>query len=203
VGVKTHVVNGIASFSLWAWGRNGAGQLGDGSLADRSAPTEITSALMSAAVLPDGGIKIATGSQHTVAVNPNGEMWVWGDNTWGQTGLMVSPWFSVPVRLDAATNWALPAAGFGHTVAIKVDGSLWTWGRNDRGQLGNGTTIDRDVPGQIGVGASWATVSTFSDHSVSVRADGTLWAWGPNDSGQLGDGSAWIDTPVEVTVAVP
>jgi alpha-tubulin suppressor-like RCC1 family protein len=107
------------------------------------------------------------------------------------------------VRLDAATNWAVPAAGSGHTVAIKADGSLWTWGRNDRGQLGNGTTIDRDVPGQIGLGASWATVSTFADHTVAVRADGTLWAWGPNDAGQLGDGAAWVDTPVEVTVTVP
>jgi alpha-tubulin suppressor-like RCC1 family protein len=198
LGVKKHVDNGIASFSLWAWGSNASGQLGDGSVTDQVAPVEITSALMNAATLPDGGITIATGAQHTVAVNPNGELWAWGNNFWGQVGPLGVASFPTPIRLDAATNWALPAAGFGHTVAIKTDGSLWTWGRNDRGQLGNGTTIDRDIPGQIGLGASWSSASTFGDHTVAVRADGTLWAWGANDSGQLGDGSAWVDTPVEV-----
>lgn len=194
VAIKREIVGGYAAFTLWAWGRNDVGQVGDGTLVHRFAPTKISSD-------PDWQA-IAAGFRHAVATKGAGELWGWGDNFWGQVGGNVQPFFAGPVRVDLATNWAVPAAGVGFTAVTKQDGTLWAWGRNDRGQLGHGTTADRAIPGQI-AGTSWANVATGAEHTLAVKADGTFWAWGLNDSGQLGDGTAWIEAAVEIHAPPP
>jgi alpha-tubulin suppressor-like RCC1 family protein len=171
--------------SLWAWGWNGYGQLGDYTTTDRSSPERIGG----------GYIAVAAGQSHTVALKPDGSLWAWGDNYYGQLGNGTNwdhPW---PTYIGS--GYAAVTAGRFHTLAIKTDGSLWAWGFNYRGQLGDGTTTQRNAPVQIGSGFS--AVAAGFVHTVAVKSDGSLWAWGDNGSGELGDGTTTqSNTPVQI-----
>ncbi len=165
--------------SMWAWGLNENGQLGDGTLAERLSPAQIAAGSAWAAV--------AAGASHTVAIRSDGTLWAWGLNSNGQVGDGTTADRDVPVQIGSATNWRSLAAGGDHTVGLRTDGTLWTWGSNSNGQLGDGTTVDRLNPTQIGVAGTWTAVAAGASHTLAIRSDGTLWAWGLNGSGQLGD----------------
>lgn len=161
--------------TLWAWGNNATGQLGDGTTTSRRAPEQIARDIA----------QVAAGDFHGVAIKTDGTTWTWGEDTYGQLGDGALHSSNTPVRID--TGYAQVAAGARHSAAIKTDGTLWTWGNNDFGQVGDGTTIRRDTPVQIG--NSYRQVAAGSDFSVAIKTDGTLWAWGNNDRGQLGGGT--------------
>ena len=116
--------------SVWCWGDNRFGQLGDGTLAARNAPTRVE--------LPTGAEHIYAGGHHTCAVLIDGSTWCWGSNAFGQLGRTGdnSP---VPVRAGEAelgTEVTAAWAGSAHQCAVKRDGSVWCWGNNHYGQLG-------------------------------------------------------------------
>jgi alpha-tubulin suppressor-like RCC1 family protein len=168
--------------TLWGWGSNYLGQLGDGTTTPRPSPVQVGS----------GFASVAAGRQHTVAMKTDGTLWAWGDNAAGQLGVGTTticsyqgPCSTSPVQVGS--GFADYAAGGGHTVAVKTDGTLWAWGGNGYGQLGDGTTTPRPSPVQVGSG--FASVAAGSDHTVAVKTDGTLWAWGNNQHGELGDGT--------------
>jgi alpha-tubulin suppressor-like RCC1 family protein len=177
----SHTVSLKVDGTLYAWGRNQAGQLGDGTYTDRLVPTWI------------GTVKtwatIATGELHTVAIRSDGTLWGWGFNQNGQLGDGTFANKPAPVKIGAATTWVALSAGKAHTVAIKKDGTLWAWGGNYSGQLGDGTLIDSPVPIQIGTFTNWTAASAGAAHTVGRRADGTIWSWGDNSKGQLGRSS--------------
>jgi len=129
--------------------------------------------------------RIAAGVAHTVALKPDGSLWAWGRNDYGQLGDSSKIDSLVPIQIG--TGYAAIAAGFHHTAALKSDGSLWAWGYNAYGQLGDSTTTDSLVPKQIGTG--YTAIATGSFSTVALKSDGSLWAWGYNTSGQLGDGT--------------
>jgi alpha-tubulin suppressor-like RCC1 family protein len=182
--------------TLWCWGDNGNGQLGDGNTSDSHVPVQESTASNWAAV--------AAGYNYTCAIKTTGTLWCWGDNGNGQLGDGTTNGSDVPVQeTTAASNWAAVAAGYNSTCAIKTTGTLWCWGNNGNGQLGNGTTNGSDVPVQETTAASdWAAVTVGYVHTCAIKTTGTLWCWGNNGNGQLGNGTTnGSDVPVQETTA--
>ena len=137
--------------TLWAWGNNANGQLGDGSTTQHNNPEQIG--------LDTNWSAIATGASHTVALKTDGTLWAWGNNANGQLGDGSITEENSPEQIGTDTNWAAIAAGGAHTVALKTDGTLWTWGSDASGQLGDGSTTDGHAPVQIGSDTSWTTIA--------------------------------------------
>ena len=166
--------------SLWTWGANGSGQLGNGNREDDFTPSRVLS----------GFRAVAAGFSHSVAVDGDGQVWAWGENGDGQLG---SAWPPVtdavePVQVPGFTRPVVQvAAGGGHTLALDAGGTVWAWGRNGDGQLGDGSTEDRADPVQVLTDA--VAISAGTSHSVALSRDGIVWAWGDNARGQLGDGT--------------
>jgi alpha-tubulin suppressor-like RCC1 family protein len=168
--------------TLWTWGNNGSGQLGDNTTSTRSSP--VTTA--------GGGTnwrQVAGGGNHTAAIKTDGTLWTWGVNSLGQLGDNTTSTRSSPVTTaGGGTNWRQVAGGYNHTAAIKTDGTLWTWGYNPSGQLGDNTTSTRSSPvTTVAGGTNWRQVACGDDHTAAIKTDGTLWTWGYNVFGQLGD----------------
>ena len=162
--------------SLWAWGGNDAGQLGDGTTTDRHSPVHIM----------DDVVSVTAGHNYTLAIRQDGSLWAWGRNNQGQlgNGTTIDNHYPVHVMYGVASV----TAGHYHTSALRQDGSLWAWGQNWAGQLGDGTTTDRHSPVHIMDGV--VSVTAGQRHMLAIREDGSLWAWGSNVWGQLGDGTA-------------
>ena len=180
--------------TLWAWGYNGSGQLGDGTNTQRNSPVQIGTATNWASISQLGS--------HTVAIKTDGTLWAWGSNAQGQLGDGTTTNRNSPVQIGTATNWKSIGAGSGHTMAIKTNGTLWAWGYNGSGQLGDGTNTNRNSPVQIGTATNWARISVGNSTTIAIKTDGTLWAWGYNGSGQVGDGTTTNrNSPVQIGTA--
>jgi alpha-tubulin suppressor-like RCC1 family protein len=167
--------------SLWAWGSNQDGQLGDGTTANRSTPVPVGTSTTWRLV--------AAGATHTLAVASDGSLWAWGSNEYGQLGDGTGTSRSTPVRVGASSDWTSVAAGQGHSLALTKNGTLWAWGQNGDGQVGDGTGVNRSTPVRVGTRSDWTAIASGGFHCVARTSDGSLWAWGWNRSGQLGDGT--------------
>nr|MBP8297492.1 hypothetical protein [Burkholderiales bacterium] len=167
--------------SVWAWGANGNGQIGDGTNYARVLPVRVSGLT--------GVAKISAGSDHSLALKPDGTVWAWGRNDSGQLGDGTTTGRIVPVRVIGLTGVVAIAGGTTHSIALKGDGTVWTWGGNVTGQLGDGTTTARSLPVQVAGLTGVVGISTTYDHNVILKADGSVWSWGYNEFGQLGDGT--------------
>lgn len=180
--------------SLWAWGINYYGQLGDGTTIDKHSPVQVGADL--------DWDYITSGWQFSLALKSDGSLWAWGRNEYGQLGDGTTTDNNSPIQIGTATDWQAIAVGDDHALAIKTDGSLWAWGDNSIGQLGDGTTINKSVPTQIGSGTDWAIIAAGTDYTLAIKTDGSLWAWGWNNHGQLGDGTTtYRISPVQIGTA--
>lgn len=180
--------------TLWAWGNNENGQLGDGTTVSKNVPTQIGTATDWA--------KISCGSNHAVAIKNNGTLWTWGVNLQGQLGDGTTTSKSVPTQVGTDTNWAEVVTKNRHNIARKTNGTLWAWGSNAFAQLGDGSTINRLIPTQIGTANNWQSIGTGTAHAMAIKTNGTLWTWGFNSNGQLGDGTIISkSSPVQIGTA--
>ena len=182
--------------TLWAWGYNTYGELGDGTTVNKTIPTQIGT--------DSNWSKVSAGRNYSSAIKTDGTLWTWGNNGWGELGDGTTIDKIIPVQIGTANNWGQISAGNYYTMAIKTDGTLWGWGNNQAGQFGNGTSdfAAHSTPTQIGTANNWSQISTGSFYTMAIKTDGALWAWGNNDTGELGDGtliSKTIPTQIGVT----
>jgi alpha-tubulin suppressor-like RCC1 family protein len=171
-----------ADGSVWAWGLNTDGQVGDGSGAStRNAPVQVAGLTTAVA--------IAAGGRHNLALLANGTVMAWGANESGQLGDGTTTSRATPVPVSSLGGVVAIAAGGAHSLAIRADGSVVAWGNNDFGQLGDGTLTKRSSPVVIAtLGTGVGLIAAGNNHSLAVKAGGALYTWGSNANSQLGDG---------------
>ena len=170
--------------TLWAWGHNSYGRLGDNTITNRSTPVTTFA----------GGTnwkQVSGGARHISAIKTDGTLWTWGRNSFfGQLGVNDSTQRNTPVTTFAGgTNWKQVSCGGYHTTAIKTDGTLWAWGYNALGVVGDNTGIDRSTPVTTFAGGNnWKYLGFGSSTAnAAIKTDGTLWTWGRNNVRQVGD----------------
>jgi len=178
VGIRS---NGTA----WAWGLNSSGQLGNGTLIDRSSPTSVIGGITN-------WVQISGGNAHSLGLRSNGTAWAWGAGSNGRIGDNTNVLKCSPVLVVGGfTNWCQVSAGGLHSLGVRSNGTAWAWGAGANGRLGNNATTDRSSPvSVVGGFTDWCQVSAGTFHSLGVRTNGSAWAWGDASSGKLGDNTA-------------
>lgn len=180
--------------TLWAWGKNYFGQLGDNTNIDKIIPTQIGT--------ENNWIKIFASYERSFAIKSNGTLWAWGWNNLSQLGNGNNVNQSLPIQIGTDTNWVDISGGLNHGIGLKSDGTIWTWGANSNGELGDGTNVNKNNPVKVGTANNWESITSGDNHCLAIKTDGTLWAWGFNTFGQLGNGATSnINQPVQIGTA--
>jgi alpha-tubulin suppressor-like RCC1 family protein len=187
----SHTIAISQSGSLWAFGLNNVGQLGDGTVVDKNSPVQIGTL--------NTWVSASCGPSYTIAMKSDGTMWSWGDNGNNNLGIGTSSNRSSPVQIGTLNTWVNISSGFGHVLALKNNGTLWAWGRGVSGQLGDNTSVGKISPIQVGTDTNWSKISGGADQSFAIRTTGTLWSWGDNSVGTVGDNtSVTRSSPVQI-----
>ena len=196
--------------TLWSWGNNENGCLGQNNLTDICSPVQIGSLTDWRAIGSDGNI-----AKSRYAIKSDGTIWCWGyggkANSEGSLGLGAQTTsYSSPVQIGSLTDWGdgefsiennqRMGAGVGQMNVIKSDGTMWGWGQNDKGQLSDGSKIARNSPVQaVGGGTAWNIFCTNDESVCAIDTDGKLWSWGRNSDGQLGLGNTtYYSSPQQI-----
>ncbi|MBV8304058.1 MAG: RCC1 repeat-containing protein, partial [Acidimicrobiia bacterium] len=163
---------------------------GDGSSSELGTANS-TSTANAVAIRNIGAVSaLAAGdSFHTVALRPDGSVWTWGSNVYGDLGDGTTTDRATPVQPAGLGTAIGVAAGFVDSFAVRSDGTVWGWGGNQYGNLGDGTTTDRSTPVQVSGLSGVTAVSSALYTTMALRSDGTVWDWGNNSSGELGNGT--------------
>ena len=172
-----------AEGTIWAWGGNTFGQLGDGTDAtERLTPVQVNRPTD----LPAGAkfIAIAAGISHSLALASDGSVYAWGLSESGQAGGGGKR--RAPRRVQLLKDILAIRAGGHHSLALRSNGYVYAWGRNDAGQLGDGTRNNAFWPMMVKGLDHVIDIAAGSVNAMAVRADGSVWAWGWNEKGALG-----------------
>lgn len=206
--------------SVWAWGSNSSGQLGQDDMEKANKPVEVSGVT---------GISVAAGYNFSAVLDYTGAVYVWGNGNSeptavpsltgvtaiaaGQTDILAlkengTVWqWTIGSTQDAQMVSKLYeivaiSAGGGHNLALTRTGDVYAWGRNDQGQLGIADESFLDVPAKISSLVNIVDIAAGYSHSLAVDFDGTVYAWGSNDCGQLGNSSATSSsTPTAVKIS--
>jgi alpha-tubulin suppressor-like RCC1 family protein len=183
--------------TLWCWGYNLFGELGNGNTTNQDLPQQVTDP---AGI---GWTSAVAGGDHTCATRSDTTLWCWGKNLEGELGIGNTTNQDLPQQVTdpASTGWSSAASGGFHTCATRTH-ALWCWGENTSGQLGTGGTTGSDLPQRVVMptGTGWSLIAAGSFHSCATHTGRTLWCWGNNNQGQLGIGSTTSqDLPQQVT----
>ena len=190
-----HSVALIEDGTVWTWGWNAMGQLGDGSTLDRDAPTQVPGLT--------NIVSIGAGSYHSLAVDANGDLWAWGENLHG--GLGVDPasgpdscganiCSTTPLRVAGIQDVVAAHGGDYHTIALTADGSVWGWGFY-LGR-GDGTTEDRYEPVRLPYLSDVEWIDSAWYTSFAVDTSGAAWIWGESWP-CLPDSQLYAPTPLD------
>lgn len=187
-----------ADGTVWAWGRNSQGQLGNGTVGtNRFFPEQISTL--------SNVIAIQAGDSHNLVLKSDGTVWVWGWNASAQLGNgTVGPAGCQCVGTPAqapVTGVSQIAAGAHHNVVLKLDGSVYVWGRN-YGAAGDGSTTDIAYYPRLSRVTNVIDIAAGYDTTFVRKRDGSVWAWGRNSIGQLGIGTSQSPMPLPVQTNV-
>ena len=183
--------------TLYSWGSDEYGQLGDPRPAFTSTPISMASDFKFSTV--------SAGGYHTLALAADGTLYAWGANGTGQLGLGDTTDRNSPETVSPGVTFSAIAAGDEHSLALTADGTLYAWGDNTYGQIGFGDNGGPEVSpvnisDELGLIVTFSSIATGDQHSLALAADGTLYTWGLNDHGQLGDGTTnRQDSPVSIS----
>ncbi len=190
-GVATIALGGRHALALkrdgtvWAWGNNRLGQLGDTTTTSRLKPVQVKGLT--------GIVSIAAGVYHSLAVDDRGRLWQWGLAETEET---------TPVQVTAIGPVVDAAAGYSFSLARTTDGRVWSWGSNFLGQLGDPSVVgQRLAPAPVPDLDNAAALAAGYDHGLALKSDGTVWGWGWNDSGQLGNGLVGVQRETALALA--
>lgn len=173
--------------SVYAWGYNGYGQLGNGD----SGSTKSSATPLAISGLPNV-TAVAAGGYHSMALSNYSSLYTWGRNSNGQLGINSVDDASLPQPVHDPVSGTFGhvkriAAGGLHSIALKTDGTVWTWGSNNYGQLGDDSLVDKDEPVNVAFGGKPAKlIAAGGAFSVAVTTDNEIYVWGYNGLGQLG-----------------
>jgi alpha-tubulin suppressor-like RCC1 family protein len=180
---------------LWAWGRNADGQLG---LGLAGAPALTPQQVSGAPVF----VTIAAGARHVIAIDEQGDLWAWGDDSHGQVGNGVEAGDVLqPERITSGGAFVAVAAGDRHSLAVDADGGLWAWGDDTYGQLGTaGPGAAALVPVSLDLVTAVDSISAGALHSLAITEEGEVLAWGNDGNAQLGNGAGSADVTAPTAI---
>ena len=174
--------------TLWSWGMNHQGQLGQNNKTNRSSPVQVPGTTWPKDPTVNRSTMVTSAIYHNDVIKTDSTLWQWGNNQYGQSGQNNTTKYSSPVQVPGNT-WKSINLGYAFSNGTKTDGTLWTWGYNaNEGQLGHNNKTNYSSPKQI-PGTTWNYTTAGTDYGIGVKTDGTLWMWGDNSRGQLGQNS--------------
>lgn len=186
--------------TVYSWGKNSYGQLGDGSTTTRTRPVKVTDIADVATV--------RACQNHALAIKADGTVWAWGQNVFGQLGDGSTMVRYRPVKVMVSDNVQLGnvtaiACGDDFSLALDNTNRVWVWGRNHYGQLGLGDYVNRTRPVQVASLSNVISIGAGSTFSIALLNDGKVRAWGSNDYGQLGiNNQTSSNVPIDVLMPV-
>ena len=197
------------SGSVYAWGDNDAGQIGNGEISTPANNFDQDPRVPVPSLLPAGtsAVSVAGGQSHSLAATTSGAVYAWGYNGNGQLGTGDHTATTSPVQTQIPSGVAVTevAAGYKQSLALTTTGTLYAWGRNSSGQAGTGSLQPTNVaaPSSVALpaGVAVAAIAAGANHDLAVSSTGAVYDWGLNADGQLGDGTtANSDLPVQVVL---
>jgi alpha-tubulin suppressor-like RCC1 family protein len=183
-GVHTCAINSLAS--LYCWGTNWNGAVGDGTTTDHLAPVLVAGSVSFA--------QVATGSGHSCALSDLGDAYCWGRNYAGQLGDGTTTDRTAPTLVLGGLTFASIDVGFNHSCGITAAGTAYCWGGDDLGQLGDGTSMAyRTSPFAVAGGLNYSVIRAGSKHTCALETGtGHAFCWGANGLGQIGNGAGGV-----------
>lgn len=175
--------------TLWAWGNNFHGALGDGTFTNRNTPVQIGTDANWRDISANEEVNATPKSNFSLAIKTDGTLWAWGNNNYAQLGIGTPGNYNTPVQVGTDNDWLTVSAGKVYSLGIKTDRTLWAWGFNQNGELGLSDFTSRSIPVQVGTATNWANISAGFEASAALTTTGTIWTTGRNYAGQLGAGT--------------
>ena len=205
--VKT---NGFTAYAiktdgtLWAWGSNNVGQVGDSSRVNKSSPVQIGSDTDWVDVQPSGGF----GNGTAIAIKSDGTIWTWGENGVGQLGIGLTGATdrSSPVQVGSETYWTAIAGSGGSQnatnfcMALTSSGEVYAWGEGSSKQLGTDSTADLSSPVQIASLSNVTKIACGTLNGYAITANNELFAWGEASAGAVGNNTSGVDVGVPTQI---